>query len=63
MKPHVKFKECLTQVRIGWPVVCIPIDHPSELVSNTKSVITSPVVKINHDGFETLNTVYHYAKE
>lgn len=35
-----------------------PINHPSDLVSNKMFVLTSPVIAINPDGFETHNTIY-----
>lgn len=39
---------------------CCPINHPSPLVSNTKTIRTSPVLARNMDtgGFETQNTIY-----
>ena len=43
---------------VGHRAIIKPIDHPSEFVSNQTEVITSPVISINDDGFETLNTFY-----
>lgn len=44
----------------GRRAIVWPFDHPdSERVSNTKSVLTTPVVKVNADGsFETANSLY-----
>lgn len=37
----------------------LPLDHPSELVSNTNYVRTSLVERIGENGeFETRNTIY-----
>ena len=45
--------------------VLVPLDHPDTVnVSNTKEVVTSPVVTVNTDGdgspcrVETRNTIY-----
>ena len=37
-----------------------PIDHPSDLVSNTKPITTSKVIKYDRASgeFETMNTLY-----
>lgn len=35
-----------------------PVDHPSELVSNTQQCITSRVLQVHADGFETENSYY-----
>lgn len=44
---------------IGAVAFVHPIDHPSELVSNTKLIRTSRVVRHMVNGeFETLNTIY-----
>ena len=50
----------LTELRIGWPALVVPVDHPdAENVSNTKHVRTTPVVKIGEAGdFATANTYY-----
>lgn len=43
----------------GLPATVFPVDHPdSENVSNKKQAITSNVVAIHEDGFETENTRY-----
>lgn len=49
---HIK----LNQRAVVWPV-----NHPDkEHVSNTREVLTSPVVQFNpiEGGFETMNTIY-----
>jgi hypothetical protein len=44
---------------VGMPAYVFPVDHPSDLVSNTTWSLTSPVVRIGLDGeFETEHTVY-----
>lgn len=47
---------------IGQSAVVLPLDHPSDLVSNRTWAQTSPVVSIidqaNGKVFETRNTVY-----
>ena len=42
-----------------------PIDHPSELVSNTRQVRTSSVVNVDPQSgvIETMNTIYRPAQE
>ena len=61
MKPIVKYVGPTTQLEIGKPTYVRPVDHPSDLVSNTTLARTSYVVKIDYDNpgrFETENTVY-----
>lgn len=59
-KPIVHFKQDSDDfIKVGSPAFIIKvIDHPSDLVSNTKVIHTSNVVAINEDGFETENTIY-----
>lgn len=47
-------------VQVGHSAFVTPFDHPGEDVSNTKTVITSPVRSYNKETgeFETLNTIY-----
>lgn len=47
-------------IRLGCSAIVKPIDHPSRLVSNQKPVITSKVIALSIDGFETENTMYVY---
>lgn len=61
MKPVVLYRNDGTQRIMGVNVRALvtPIDHPSDLVSNTGPVLTSPVIRIGTWGeFETLNTIY-----
>ena len=52
--PHV-----LDDIRKGRSALVMKVlDHPSDLVSNTKAIHTSDVVEINDYGFETQNTIY-----
>lgn len=64
-KPVVHYKLPIPEyLEIGSRVLVHPIDHPSPYVSNTKSVITSPVVAIQGCGvFATENTIYQPANE
>ena len=47
-------------IKVGVPAFVFPMDHPSELVSNTQMIQTSTVVAYDKiDGsFETQNTRY-----
>lgn len=62
IKPIVHYKwDTYPTIRIGFPVVgIIPVDHPvTNRVTNTKAVMTSPVLRIGPWGeFETKNTIY-----
>lgn len=65
-KPRVFFNKhsVLVDPLVRNRAVVLPYDHPSALVSNTKYVITSPVVKVNDDGsFETENSIYEPREE
>lgn len=61
----------LTRVPIagrGMSAIVFPINHQSDLVSNTKYAITSYVVArdpdfVNNGKFETENTIYSYPVE
>lgn len=59
-KPVVKYRRTESdRIVVGHPAYVHPIDHTSPLVSNTKMVITSPVVSKSNDGsFETANSLY-----
>lgn len=59
-KPIVHFKgEPHFPLELGKGAYVYPVDHPSDLVSNTKLVYTSDVIAIHSDGsFETKNTHY-----
>lgn len=47
------------RINVGSPAIVFPLNHTSELVSNTKEVITSFVISKSSDGsFETENTIY-----
>lgn len=48
--------------RVGQSCCVRPFNHPGPLVSNTKTILTSPVVRITHTGFETENTIYVFEK-
>lgn len=58
----LKRKVVFVQVRhlqVGWMAEVLPLNHPSDLVTNGYWATTSPVQKINTDGsFETQNTLY-----
>lgn len=46
-------------LKIGYPTFVLPINHPSDLVTNTTLVYISKVVSISDFGvFETENTKY-----
>lgn len=64
-KPIVHYKLPIPEyLKVGSRVVVEPIDHPGSYVSNTKPVITSPVVAIQgHGVFVTENTIYQPAYE
>lgn len=60
-KPIVDFVDGPTYLTIGGCAIVRPINHPNPngLVSNTKNVVTSRVVKKYDNGdFETENTYY-----
>jgi hypothetical protein len=57
-KPIVRYRQALLEIVLGRPALIEPIDHPSELVSNTTSAWTSDVVGLTLGGFETRNTQY-----
>lgn len=60
-KPVVRYRsKPMEKLVVGWPAYVYPIDHPSDLVSNTKLIRTSPVVSIGPrlGEFETENTRY-----
>lgn len=47
-------------IEVGKHAFVRPLDHPSDLVSNTKEVVTSEVVFYDPESqiFETRNTIY-----
>ena len=49
-------------IKVGHRAFVQPTNHPSQQVSNTTGVMTSPVVKLTKDGFETQNTIYRKEK-
>lgn len=62
MKPQVRYKD-LSFLRVGLPAMVMPIDHPSEFVSNHVWATTSTVQAILYESsngpvFETENTIY-----
>jgi len=65
-KPVVNYRESTHQrIELGKPAIVFPINHyADDRVSNTKEVITSPVVSIHRNSelqvseFETFNTIY-----
>ena len=64
MKPIVHYKTVQNcKIVIGNPALVAPIDHPSDMVSNEKAVLTSLVVSHDEDTgeFETENTCYQLA--
>ena len=67
-KPIVLYKAGITHIPdVGSCAIVEPINHPNHVkgqqVSNTKPVITSPIVRIGAWGeFETENTIYRPAK-
>lgn len=53
------FEHPAANLALGKSTVVWPLDHPSPLVSNTKPVWTSPVIRLGPRGeFETENTIY-----
>ena len=59
MKPVVRYKIAYGKISVGTPAIVFPIDHPSELVSNTNPALTSTVIRVGENGeFETKNTIY-----
>lgn len=59
-KPVVLYDASIEyHVKIGSRALVHPLNHPSELVSNTTYILTSNVVRIGENGeFETENTIY-----
>jgi hypothetical protein len=58
-KPVVRY-ETLVTCEVGHCAYVYPVDHPSELVSNTELVMTSAVVSFDPatGEFETRNSCY-----
>lgn len=59
-KPVVHFAPSKYDVIVsGMSAYVLPVDHPSDHVSNEATVRTSTVVVVHEDGsFETKNTLY-----
>jgi hypothetical protein len=59
-KPVVHYIKTADEInlQVGSRTLVFPIDHPSFLVSNNGWVLTSTVIAIHEDGFETENTIY-----
>jgi hypothetical protein len=60
-KPVVHYDpDKYVNIQVGYSAFVTPFDHPGEDVSNTKTVITSPVRTYDQSTgeFETLNTIY-----
>lgn len=49
-------------IQVGKSALILPLNHPSEYVSNNQFARTSLVIGMTEDGFETQNTVYKRAK-
>ena len=61
IKPFVNYKPTATQfIRVGESACVFPINHESNLVSNTTLIATSEVINYDKETgrFETRNTVY-----
>lgn len=58
-KRLVHYRE-LVMCKLGSSAMVLPVDHPSDLVSNEKLIVTSQVVNGPDEAgcFETLNTRY-----
>ena len=61
-KRVVHYKEASNVILYGRAIV-LPIDHTSNLVTNTTYAITSPIVKVypQSGDFETENSIYRRA--
>lgn len=59
-KKVVRYSDFITSIEVGMKTIVYPIDHPSPYVTNKKPCLTTIVVKLFPDGFETLNTRYIY---
>ena len=65
-KPVVNYRDSIHErIELGKPAIVVPTNHyATDRISNTKEVITSPVVSIHRDSdlqvseFETFNTIY-----
>jgi hypothetical protein len=61
MKQVVHYaKHKYQEIHVGQSAIVWPLDHPSELASNTSSVRTSEVLSYDKETgtFETKNTIY-----
>ena len=59
-KKVVTYKPGPSMIVLGLSALVRPVNHTSELVSNTKYVRTSPVIKYDSSSgrFETENSIY-----
>ncbi len=58
-KPVVHYEKVDEKhLQVGTSVLVLPTDHPDPLVSNVKWILTSKVIDLHEDGFETLNAIY-----
>ena len=59
-KPVVHYAPSKYDVIVsGMSAYVLPVDHPSDFISNERTVRTSTVVEVHEDGsFETQNTLY-----
>ena len=57
---HYKKNSVFGAIVVGHSAYVEPVDHTSSLVSNTKHVRTSEVIRVDHETgeFETLNSIY-----
>ena len=58
-KPIVLYRESIANyIYEGKPAFVMPVNHPSDRVSNTNIVRTSNVISIDGTSFITVNTIY-----
>lgn len=60
VKPVAYYEEELSEVRPGRSCCVLNVDHPE--LGFEKIIITSQVIEVMEDGFETLNTIYRQKK-
>lgn len=65
MKRTVIYIKALSPIKVGQHAEVIPLNHSSDLVSNGRPCITTPVQSIAPNGttFSTKNSVYQLAAE
>ena len=49
-------------IQLGQRALVYPVNHTSPLVSNKSIALTSKVIKIFNEGFETKNSIYRQFK-